>query len=239
MWPALLLLLCLQACKGSEAEPTEPPPPAPKLAESGSAKAEAKAGERQGAEVLPPVRPGFSLQMRYEGLSPLYRNFFSDDAARTALAAAVSRHLTEDAATVVVAWDENRVRGVIRLLTTTREPLVAGVGERLRRDGVFDPAPIAPLLAAVGDYRATMGANYDLRLLSFHIEVAVQDKDSARYCWIRGLLNDPQGHKIDACVLCSVLDRKQPIALCADKLPAKLEGEAEGLAALQRCFAAR
>jgi hypothetical protein len=221
---AAVFLIALAAVCGCRAPTLDEPsrPPAAELAEPAHP---APAGGPGGAEVVDGARlvgrPGFAVELRHEGLSPLYRSFFNDATARRRLTAALSQHLDEERVTVVVAWDEDTVTGRIRLLTTARESAVAALAQGVLSERRLDPRPVAPLMAALGDYRAAMGANFDLRLLAFHLELAIQDPSSARFCRFRGLKNDPEGHGIDRCLICSMPDGEQ--AVCAESLPGALE----------------
>ncbi len=132
-----------------------------------------------------PGRPAdqpLSVDLQLEGLSPLYKGFFSDSPLVSALGSDLAPHVRSRSATVKVIWVESTVSGSIQMLVPDGEEALAAVGRKLDRDEVVDPAPLLPYVEGIGGYRRAVGERYDLRVLSFSLALELWDPRSQSRC---------------------------------------------------------
>ena len=127
----------------------------------------------------------FSVDLKLENLSPLYKGFFSHKPFVQELASSLSPHVESRSTTVKVVWIEEQQLGSIQVLIPDGEATLAQVGAGLEGDGVLDPAPLSPYVEALDDYRRRVGERYDLRLLSFDLALELWDPHSESRCmWL-------------------------------------------------------
>ena len=137
-----------------------------------------------------------------EGLSPLYEGFMADPQAVSVLRRALTGHLATPVATLKVVWDQVQQHGTITLHISEQDKRFSALADAVEVGAALPMDYVKPLLAAVGAYRADLGARFDLRLLSFSIRLSWWDPDSGSHCTLGGAANDPEGLRMAQCFSC-------------------------------------
>jgi len=122
------------------------------------------------------------VDLELEGLSPLYKGFFSQQSLLQTLAGDLAPHIANPSVTVKVVWNETDKAGTIQMLVPEGEAPLAATGPTFRDDRSLDPAPLAPYYSALEAYRAGVGERYDLRVLSFGLALEMWDSTSECRC---------------------------------------------------------
>ncbi|MBJ93357.1 MAG: hypothetical protein CMP23_02665 [Rickettsiales bacterium] len=156
--------------------------------------------ETAAVEVAAAVAP--LIEYLPEGLSPLYQGFFADPQAIAGLRAGLAGQFSSPVATLKVIWDPSLQQGTITLHLPESERGFESLADAVLAGEPLPMAGVAPLFAAVGDYRADLGARFDLRLLSFGIRLSWWDPRSGSHCVLGGVLNDPEGRVMAPCFSC-------------------------------------
>lgn len=132
-----------------------------------------------------PPRPAdqpLIVDLQMEGLSPLYKGFFSDPPFKAQIARDLGPHVDSRSATVKVVWHEPTVTGTISLLVPDGEPLLAAVGKRFVDDATLHPSLLDAYLRTIEGYRTAVGERYDLRVLSFGLTLELWDPHTECRC---------------------------------------------------------
>jgi len=171
----LLPLLCLGLACGDGDDPADEPttPDTVKTDEPPAAK---------GAQDPRPADQPIVVDLQLEGLSPLYKGFFSDAPLEEGLARDLGPHVDSRSATVKVVWHEPTVTGTISLLVPDGEPLLTAAGKRFADDATLDPVTLDAYLRAIEAYRTAVGERYDLRVLSFGLTLELWDPHTECRC---------------------------------------------------------
>lgn len=182
---------------------------------------------------LEPAESGPPVVVLPRGLSELYEDFFADPDALDGLSKRLGNVLDDESVTVEVSWNEDKLHGVISLLVPDRADVGEAVAKQVKAGGPVDPAPLQPLMASVGAWRAELGGKFDLRLLSFETRVVFWDQQSGSRCWMSGPLNDPEGSSLADCFVCAV-PAAEPEQVCRDGAawPAPLKGSKRAVSML-------
>ena len=102
----------------------------------------------------------------WQGISPLHKTFFLDEAAVEQLGRDLVGHV-QPPANVYISFDSKWHIGriLLRLLPATGVGLEPGEGEDL------DLGVISPILQGLARYRSRIAARYDTRVESFHVGI--------------------------------------------------------------------
>ncbi len=159
------------------------------------------------------------------GLSPLYEGFAVDPAAVEVLSLRLGSVVDAPHVTVEVAWDEAALAGTFTLLVPDAFAPGAGVADSVAADEPVDLAPLQPLLASLGAYRADLGSRFDVRLMSFGIRLGLWDHATGSRCYADGAPQDPDGLRFGECLACAH-PRTGEGLLCFDgpSRPGRLKG---------------
>ncbi|MCB9760939.1 MAG: hypothetical protein H6739_13960 [Alphaproteobacteria bacterium] len=104
------------------------------------------------------------IEIIWDGIGPLYKNFFSNQAALTELSYGLEPHLNGPVQ-LKIRYDSQEFVGGIRVQVPPD-----GLKAPLRMDdGAVDLAALAPITTAMATYRDAIAGNYDVRVQSFHI----------------------------------------------------------------------
>ena len=233
--PALVFLataLSLAACRGPA--PVSPSDPEA-AADSQPAAGEAEVDPQQSDEAAPAGAVAVTgieaplIEFQPVNLTPLYQGFLADPRAIAVLRSGLAGRLSAPSVPLKVVWDQRTMSAMITLHMPERDERF-----ELLADAVADNQPVAaqevqPLLAALGAYRAYLGASFDLRILSFGIRLSWWDPDSASHCTIAGVTNDPEGRELAPCFECvHVGDEELRMCRAGEKWPALLGGPDAG-----------
>ncbi len=156
----------------------------------GTAPEDTEAATPDGADAptesaTPPPRPPdqtLTIDLQMEGLSPLYKGFFSDPPLKEQLARDLGPHVDSRSATIKVVWDEETVTGTISMLVPDGEALLAATGKTFSDSEILDPAPLDAYLRGIEGYRTSVGERYDLRVLSFGLTLELWDPHTECRC---------------------------------------------------------
>lgn len=231
---ALLLIaavLYLGACRAPEAPPqSSPPEPTPEpVAASPEVPEPVEKGDADTASAGVAGLRAPLIEFQPQGLAPLYQGFMSDPAAIAVLRSRLAGRLVVPSVVLRVVWDPLDLSASITLQMPDGDPLFTAVADAVAAGQVVDLARVQPLLAAVGAYRADLGARFDLRILSFAIRLAWSDAGSGSYCTLGGVLNDPHGTKLSPCFECIAAGGEE-LRMCRteEQWPADLVGPQRG-----------
>lgn len=122
------------------------------------------------------------VDLELEGLSPLYKGFFSQQSFLQALASDLAPHVVHPSVTIKVVWNETDKAGTIQMLVPEGEALLPATGPKFKEDRLLDPEPLGPYYAALEAYRSGVGDRYDLRVLSFGVALEMWDSSSECRC---------------------------------------------------------
>lgn len=137
------------------------------------------------ATTTAPTRPPdqtLTIDLQLEGLSPLYKGFFSDPPLKAQLSQALGPHVDSRSATIKVVWDEPTVSGTISMLIPDGEALLTATGKTFADSETLDPTPLDAYLRAIEGYRTSVGDRYDLRVLSFGLALELWDPHTECRC---------------------------------------------------------
>ena len=161
------------------------------------------------------------------GLSPLYARFFADEAAMDRLARDLGRTFDAESVAFEVTWNETEKSGAITLFVPETDRRGEAIADAMAAGLPVPAQRLKRLLAPLATYRSSLGARYDLRILSFDIRLAFWDRRSGGHCSIGGDIGDPEGKKIGPCFRC--LDPREGgrVEVCrdGDSWPAELAGK--------------
>lgn len=179
------------------AEPAPPPPPV------------------EGAELVP-------VEIVWEGIGALYKSYFSDQKAITALSVALAPYFSETVQ-LTISFDSEKHLGRIRILVPP------GALRTPPKASPADLQALSPLLVALAVYRDDLSSRYDIRIQSFHIGL-----DFFRgpvHCRVSAAGEPPpDGRLVDPCVL--VNGQKQ----CGTPGPQGVAFVGETAAQVERCL---
>lgn len=235
--PALVFLataLSLAACRG-------PAPVSPGDSETetvadpeitgAEAAADAKQGE-DAAAAVPAARAALQaprIEFQPVNLAPLYQGFLADPDAIAVLRSGLAGRLSAPVVPLKVVWDQRTMSAMITLHMPERDARFESLADAVAGNQPVAVQEVQPLLAALGAYRAYLGARFDLRILSFGIRLSWWDPDSASHCTIGGTTNDPEGRELAPCFECiHVGDEELRMCRTGEQWPAPLAGPTAG-----------
>jgi len=161
------------------------------------------------------------MELAWSGVGGLHQSYFSDAQALSGLRKALSEGLGGGAVVVEVAWDNEKHRGTIR--AQLEHTSVKG-GFRLEAGGVA-LGRLVPVTQALARYRDEVAGRYDIRVLSFHLEVSLSGQ-----CQVRAVgEHPPDGNDLSPCVLVGTQEH------CGSPVEGGVRFEADD-AVLLRCF---
>lgn len=204
---ALLLLFCGLLVGCSEDEEQQPlldvpsgldAPSTPEEA-LGPSSDEPAPGATEGAEG---PEGGPVIYFKPDGLSPTYENYTGDPAVIHRLRAKLKGRVGGDTLVLKVHWDERYKHGTFTLHLPEADSRWDSLSQAVKEERTVDLGNVQPVLAALGAYRAELGARFDLRLLAFDIRLSWWDKRSGSHCTLSGVANDPEGGKPARCFKC-------------------------------------
>ena len=186
-----LLLPALLGCNGA---PTNAPEQVPSIVSEAPAES-----LKESRPVVAPVSPpstGDAAQvvMIWQGISPLHKSFFLDEAAVEQLGRDLSAHV-QAPANIYISFDSKWHVGriLLRLLPGTGIGLEPGDGTAMNL-GV-----VSPVLQGLARYRSRIAARYDTRVESFHVGIdSFRGPTHCRFSATGPL--PPDGTMIDGCV---------------------------------------
>jgi len=203
--PAVLaLLLACDAEPPAPQEPTISPEEAEAAAEALLAQqvASEPAPADPGGEAPPDAAPAGAqvaelaqVVLVWEGIGPLYKNFFSTPDAVTVLAEGLGPHLADPVDVTIRYNTEDSVGDIfVRLRPDQLKRPVSTSGDEI---ALQDLAPITTALAA---YRSQIAAQFDFRVESFR--VSLESYRGARVCQlVLAGQPPPDGRLISPCVM--------------------------------------
>jgi hypothetical protein len=187
------MTLALLSC-GSSA-PTLNQIPDPQVGEVVQKRLPSAAVDATPAPAAPPATGNAAnIVLIWDGISPLHKSFFSDDAAVLQLGRDLAPHVAQRP-NVTIAFDSARHIGRIRLrlLPATGVGLVSGDAE------VVDLNRVSPILQGLARYRSAIAARYDTRVESFRI--SLEAYRGPTHCRIGAAgSRPPDGRLVDPCV---------------------------------------
>lgn len=188
-------------------------------------KSEPKVKSRAVAPVIPPST-GESVQVVvvWQGISPLHKTFFLDDAAVEQLGRDLAGHVKAPA-NVYISFDSKWHIGriLLRLLPGTGVGLEPGDANELNL-GV-----ISPVLQGLARYRSRIAARYDTRVESFH--VGIDSFRGPNHCRFSAAgPQPPDGTVVDGCVQLNGVDQ------CGVSLDAGIRFDSETAEAIRACL---
>ena len=158
-------------------------------------KTEPKVKSRASAPVSPPSTGEASqVVLVWDGISPLHKTFFLDEAAVEQLGRDLSGHV-QPPANVYISFDSKWHTGriLLRLLPGTGVGLVPGDSNDLNL------ALISPILQGLARYRSRVAARYDTRVESFHVGIdSYRGPNHCRFSAVGPL--PPDGTMVNGCV---------------------------------------
>jgi hypothetical protein len=190
-----------------------------------------KASEKSEAKskAVAPVRPPSSgepikVLVVWQGISPLHKTFFLDNAALEQLGRDLAGHV-QPPANVYVSFDSKWHVGriLLRLLPGTGVDLEPGDANELNL-GV-----ISPVLQGLARYRARVAARYDTRVASFHVGIdSFRGPNHCRFSAVGP--QPPDGTVVDGCVQLNGVDE------CGVSLDKSIRFEPETAEAIRACL---
>jgi len=182
-----LLALALAACGERPAE--------------GPSREEAEAALLAGAVEAPPPAPPLEdgalvqVEVTWSGVGELYRQFFTDQEAMTALSRRLAPHVAEPAQ-LRIHYDSERFTGGIRMVVPPGGWVAAPTAE----GGAVDLQALAPVTTALAVYRDDLASRYDLRIQSL-FSIGVDLYRGPVHCAV-GPAGDPppDGRTVSPCV---------------------------------------
>jgi hypothetical protein len=193
----VIVLALLLACDAEA-----PPPEAPVIsAEQAEAQAEALLEQAPlPAPALVPVEDGAVVSelaqvvLVWEGISALYKSFFSDPEAVTELAEGLGPHLGSPVDVIIRYNTEDSVGDIIiQLRPDQLREQVPVSGDTIQLQA------LAPITTAMATYRSSMAARFDVRVESFR--VSVESYRGARVCQLTPAGRPPpDGRLVSPCV---------------------------------------
>lgn len=172
----------------------------------------------EGQELVP-------VEITWDNVGPLYKGFFSDREAMTALSETLAPWFN-DTVQMHVRWDQENFLGTISIRVppkALRQPLSVD-------GGVVDLQLLAPLTAALATYRDSLSAQFDVRIQSFRIYVDFFRKSVHCRVGPEGK-PPPDGTRVSPCI---ELNGQEACGL-PEASGVRFDAEAAGK--LQTCFA--
>lgn len=134
------------------------------------------------------------VEVQFDGVSPLYRGYFSTTGWVAELGRGLGGCVT-GRAVVIVTYDSVENLGTIRLHAEPADLTCLG-----RFDGdALDVSALTPITRALARYRDTLAAERDVRLASFRIGLRVVEGMNVCDLWAGGQF-PPDGSTFDPCV---------------------------------------
>jgi hypothetical protein len=176
------------------------------------------------AEIPEGVDP-IQVEFVWTGVGALYKGFFTEREALTALARRLAPHLVPPAQ-LHISWDPENMLGRIRLVVPPsgfrNSPKVV--------QGVLPIQELAPIMVALAAYRDAVSAQFDIRIASFVVGIDRTQGPAQCRLGIKGA-PPPDGSELDPCLhlngkrVCGALET-QGVRFTGDDLKI-----------IQRCFA--
>ncbi len=161
------------------------------------------------------------VELAWSGVGGLHQSYFSDAKAVDGLRKALDEGLMGGAVVVEMVWDSEKHRGTIRAQV---EPSSVRGGFKLETGGVA-LGRLVPVTRALARYRDDVAGRYDIRVLSFHLEVLM-----AGQCEVRAAGDLPHdGHEVSPCVSVGTQE------YCGTAVDGGVQFGADN-GVLQRCF---
>jgi len=168
-------------------------------------------------EPVGPVEVGLS----WSGIGGLHRSYFSDAQALEGLVIALGEGLQGGAVVVEIGWDQEQHRGTIQ---AQLEPSSLRGGLELPLGGVA-LGRLVPVTQALARYRDEVAGRYDIRVLSFHLEVQL-----GGVCEVRAVgEHPPDGNEVSPCVQAGAEE------FCGTQVEGGVQFEPDN-PLIQRCF---
>ena len=168
-------------------------------------------------ESLGPVE----VVLAWSGIGGLHRSYFSDSQAVEGLASSLGEGLQGGTVVVEIGWDQEKHRGTIQ----------AQLGPSNLRGGLELPqggvalGRLVPVTQALARYRDDVAGRYDIRVLSFHLEVQLGGA-----CEVRAVgEHPPDGNEVSPCVHVGAEE------FCGTQVTGGVQFQSDN-ASIQRCF---
>ncbi|HCP46517.1 MAG TPA: hypothetical protein DIU15_10760 [Deltaproteobacteria bacterium] len=229
-------MLLFAGCRSHDTEPADSEPE-PELAEAASHVQEESSLPAEGEAELEPAIEGAEgpaggpvVYFKPDGLSPTYENYTGDPSVIHRLRANLKGRVAGDTLVLKAHWDERHKHGTFTLHLPEADTRWDSLSKKVKDGGTLDLGTVQPVLAALGAYRADLGARFDLRLLAFDIRLSWWDKRSGSHCTLSGVANDPDGETPSRCFKC--VDFRVGIhEICRTETswPSTVEGPKKGL----------
>jgi len=138
---------------------------------------------------------------------------------------------------VEASWKNMAEGGSFTLFVPLGEGRTPAVAASLKADEALDVRPVELLMAPLGRFRAALGGRFDLRFLSFELQVVFHDAGSGRSCVALGLAGDQDGRQVGPCFECSRPEGTLRLCREGDTWPARLGGDPAARAQLAAALA--
>jgi len=163
------------------------------------------------------------------GLTPIYSGYFQNPQLTQVLSAELGELWPGMNVMVECSWKSMAEGGVLSLFVPLGEGRTPELSAALRAGQPIGVESIERLMAPLGNFRAALGARFDLRFLGFALRVVFHDSRSGRSCVATGAPGAPSGREIGACFECS--SPRGAVQLCreGEVWPARLSGPPEAL----------
>lgn len=122
-----------------------------------------------------------AVELQFQGVGGLFRNFFSDPELVGKLGAELGPCIAGGLAVVVITWSEETRIGTI---TVTAEPEMLAC--RPGTANGLDMTPLTPLGAALANYRDGVSGKYDVRVASFRTGLKLLEGMNHCAFWLGG-----------------------------------------------------
>jgi hypothetical protein len=177
------------------------------------------------------------LQLRAPGLSSIYVGYVKNPELAAAFADDLGAIWPGMTVVVEATWEGMAEGGYLKLIVPFGEARAGSVADSLKAAEPLDVRPIEALMAPLGRFRASLGGRFDLRFLSFELQLVFHDPRSARTCIARGAPGDSSGGTLAPCFECAGPEGPQQLCRQGDAWPAILKGDPAGLDQLAAALA--
>jgi hypothetical protein len=171
------------------------------------------------------------------GLSSIYAGYVSNRETAQALAEDLGRLWPGMKVVVEVSWTSMEEGGKFRLFVPFGEARAGDFSSRVLAGESVEITPVQRMLAPLGRFRSALGGRFDLRFLSFALEVVLHDPETGRPCFAQGSLNDPEGGTVGRCFQCESATGTTELCGLGESWPSPLSGEDSALRQLAGALA--
>ena len=177
-----------------------------------------------------PASPGTPAEVliRDRDLSPTYIGYIHNADVLASLQERITVLWPGMSVVVVVAWDGNERGGRFTLYVPGPGPGTRELASAIRSAEPVSAEPLSRLMTPLGLYRRDLAERFDIRFLSFDVQLVFLGRTGGSVCAVYGEANDPEGSGIGACFRCgSTPGAEDEASVCreGESWPAVLTGE--------------